>query len=655
MLPTENGPGAEPTQALTARALAIGVATVVFINVAAPYSENILGSSLLGCDYLPLGVMLPFLLVVALLNVAVKAFGPRLALSRGELVLIFIMGLVGTTIPTFGLTEYLISIISSPFYFASTENNWAEFFHGHIPSWAAPQSQEAVEWFYEGLPEGKSIPWGVWVVPLLWWLSFIAVVFFASLCVIVILRRQWVVHERLTYPLAQVPLLMTEGEEDPSPWPRFMRNRMFWVGALIPMVIVAWEILHWFYPTLPSTGLFRGRYLRTAPEFPPIRFQLFFPLIGFTYLINLDVSFSIWFFYVLGIIQVGVLNRFGLGIGRGDTYTSEGDASLGWLSFGGFVLMVWLGIWMARGHLRGVARKAFTPASDVDDSDELLGYRTAVWGLVFALVYMALWLRQLGMTWPVIALFLFAAFTLYIGITRIVVEGGLVFLRGPMIPQPFVIRMLGSVNIPAPAMTALALSYAWFCDVKAFFMPAVAHATKLLEIVRIHRKAVLTGVVVAAVVGTLVSVTFVLHTGYTFGAHHRGFWIFGGGARVPYDNVLEKIRNPFGPDWTRLKLLVIGGGIMFGLMAARFRFPWWPIHPIGYAVSFTWPIWMSASSVFLGWLCKFIVLRVGGIRLFNKLKPTFLGLILGHFFACGVGLVVDLIWFPEQGHRLYGW
>ncbi len=652
---TGNELGGEGSQALTARALLIGVAVVVFINVAAPYSENILGSSLLACDYLPLGVMLPFLMVVAFLNVGLRFLAPRFGLTRGELILIFIMGLVGTTIPTFGLTEYLISIIGSPYYFASPENQWAEFFHDHIPTWAAPQSREAVQWFYEGLPEGKSIPWGVWVVPLFWWLSFIGVVFFASLCVVVLLRRQWVVNERLTYPLAQVPLLMTEGTEDLSPWPRFLRNRVFWLGAAIPMAIVAWEILGWFYPAVPSTGLLRGRYLGTARDFPPIRFQLFLPLIGFTYLINLDVSFSIWFFYILGIVQVGVLKRFGLGIGSGDIYTSEGDASLGWLSFGGFVVMVWLGIWMARGHLKRVFAKAFGRDPDVDDSGELLSYRTAVWGLLLAVVYMALWLRQLGMTWPVIVLFLWCAFTLYIGITRIVVEGGLVFLRGPMIPQPFTVRMLGSVNVPAPAMTALALSYAWFCDVKAFFMPAVAHASKLLEIVRIHRKAVLTGVVVAVVVGVFVSVTAVLQTGYAYGAHHRGFWIFGGGALVPYDNVLSKIRNPFGPDWIRLELLMAGGLLMFVLMAARFRFPWWPIHPIGYAVSFTWPIWMSASSVFLGWLAKFIVLRVGGIKLFNQLKPAFLGLILGHFFACGIGLIVDLMWFPEQGHRLYGW
>ena len=39
---------------------------------------------------------------------------------------------------------------------------------------------------------------------LFWWLLFIGVVFFGSLCLAVILRKQWAVHERLVYPLASV-------------------------------------------------------------------------------------------------------------------------------------------------------------------------------------------------------------------------------------------------------------------------------------------------------------------------------------------------------------------------------------------------------------------------------------------------------------------
>ena len=40
--------------------------------------------------------------------------------------------------------------------------------------------------------------------------------------------------------------------------------------------------------------------------------------------------------------------------------------------------MVLFGLWIARGHLRAVFRKAFTGDASVDDSGEIMSYRTAV-------------------------------------------------------------------------------------------------------------------------------------------------------------------------------------------------------------------------------------------------------------------------------------
>ena len=47
---------------------------------------------------------------------------PRLAPRREELVIVYIMGIVGCSIPTMGLTEYLLPIISGGTYYPSTEN-----------------------------------------------------------------------------------------------------------------------------------------------------------------------------------------------------------------------------------------------------------------------------------------------------------------------------------------------------------------------------------------------------------------------------------------------------------------------------------------------------------------------------------------------------
>ena len=58
-------------------------------------------------------------------------------------------------------------------------------------------------------------------------------------------------------------------------------------------------------------------------------------------------------------------------------------------------------------------------------------------------------------------------------------------------------------------------------------------------------------------------------------------------------------------------------------------------------------------SVFVTWLVKLIVLRLGGIALYRKAKPFFIGMIVGYTLSLIASLIVDLIWFPGQGHNLF--
>jgi len=46
-------------------------------------------------------------------------------------------------------------------------------------------------------------------------------------------------------------------------------------------------------------------------------------------------------------------------------------------------------------------------------------------------------------------------------------------------------------------------------------------------------------------------------------------------------------------------------------------------------------------SVFLAWLTKTLVLKYGGLDLYVKTRPFFLGLILGQFISAGVWYVID--------------
>jgi hypothetical protein len=432
-----------------------------------------------------------------------------------------------------------------------------------------------------------------------------------------------------------------------------MRSRLFWIGFAVPLFITGWNMVSYFYPMFPVIDL-NGRWLPIARSYPPIFTRIYIPVIAFAFISPREVTFSIWFFHLLAVIQVGIFNRIGYDIGRADVYCSQ-PASISWQEAGAFAAMVFWGLWMARSHFKDVLRKALFGDPNVDDSMEMLSYRAAVFGGIVGLVYMVFWLHASGMDLVVIGTFLAAVFVLYVGITRIVVEGGLVFMRGPIIAQTFTFYTLGVTNLSAASITALAFSYGWFCDIKSFFMAAVAHAAKVCDIARLDKKDVLRAVAIALVAGIAVSISYTLYLGYSHGAYNFGDWIFRGGATTPFDNIVSKMKNPFGPDKRALTMFGIGAIVMVPLIFMRYRFQWWPLHPVGFAVAMTLPVTLTAFSIFLAWLAKTIILRLGGLALYEKARPFFFGLIAGFFIGCGISFVVDFIWFPEEGHFLYGW
>ena len=645
-----------PYEGLTLRSAAFGLGLSALINLAAPYSKHFLRSTYLASDFMPLGLVFPFLFLVTVINGTLKALRRSWGLTQPELIVVFAMGLVATAIPTVGLTGTLLTTIASPYYYATAENGWAELFHGTIPQWLAPIGDEgaAIRWFFEGLPKDQPFPWQVWVTPLFWWLSLIAAVYFACVCMVVIVRKQWIEQERLPYPLVEVPILMTEEAGRPGFLPPFMRSRGFWIGFSIPCFIVVWNIGGYFWPHWPTIPT-SGQPISFGREFPPVPVRIYFPVLGFAYLINVQVAFSIWFFYLLGVLQVALYNRLGLQMGTAAVYATNHPA-MGWQGFGALVVMVSWGLWVARGHLRDVWRKAWRNAQDVDDSEEMLSYRVALFGFLGAAVYAACWLYASGMSLLCLALFLPAVFLLYLAITRIVVEGGLVFVRMPMIAQPFVLHTLGTnVNLSLPSMVSLAFSYTWFSDIKCTFIVAAGHASRMVDRAGVGRKAILWGIGSSVVTALVVSTGYTLYMGYQIGAFNMDRWLFQSAGLIPFDAMARNLRNPFDPDLKRLGFMGMGAAIMAILNILRYRFTWWPLAPLGFPICSVQMVRNTAFTIFLAWALKVILLKIGGNHLYKRAMPVFFGLMVGYYTGLGIAWIVDFIWFPGgQGHYLYG-
>lgn len=634
---------------LTPGSLLIGTGFAVFSAIAGPYAIVIVRTSEITWSYFPICVGLPFVLLVFCNSCARKLAGR--GLQRGDLITIAIMGLAASGLPVF-LVTFVFAIIATPYYGSTRENRWAEFVHPHLPEWAVPTDETALLHYFEGLPPDAEggIPLHAWIGPLLWWFSLFAALFFLCLCVVVVLRRHWVETERLPFPVAEIPLLLTE-ESQGSVLPPIFRSRAFWAGCSIPFLIICFNIASYFEPGLPRIPAFTGGDLDIIPG--PIRQPrgiLYFPIIGFAYLVTTPVTLSIWVFYLLVAMEGSLLKVFHVETAP-DPFVIAGFEMTLWQDWGAFAAMVALALWLARRHLIGVLRQVLGRSAR-RDAGEMLSYPTAVFGGLAAALYLVGWFTASGMEPWVAVLCLLFAMVIFLGITRIVTQSGVFYLTTPVNSQGMVLALTGT-TVPPPTLVGLALTNVWCGDVQSIFMVTAAHAARLNSLRKRHRGLVL-AMGISVTVSFFTTSFFLLYLAYDLGALNLRSILSlssGHGATV-FNGVVAQIQQPAGTDWTRLLFFACGAALYAAVAFLHYRVSWWPLHPVGLTIASTWMVRQIVLSVFIAWLLKVLILRYGSVQLFARMRPFFIGLPVGFFLGVGVGGIVDLIWFFGVGHAV---
>ena len=103
--------------------------------------------------------------------------------------------------------------------------------------------------------------------------------------------------------------------------------------------MILFNIIGSFYIGFPKINFNHAVNLQLSREFPTISLMLYFPVIGFMYLVSTSVSFSIVFFYLVAVVQEGITNRIGYDVTRPDAFV-WGMQSLSWQAWGGFTALV---------------------------------------------------------------------------------------------------------------------------------------------------------------------------------------------------------------------------------------------------------------------------------------------------------------------------
>ena len=240
-------------------------------------------------------------------------------------------------------------------------------------------------------------------------------------------------------------------------------------------------------------------------------------------------------------------------------------------------------------------------------------------------------------------------------------ETGIPWLLAPILPDKLILSLTGTAAVSQQTLTRLIVHVQHLRDTRQMLTPAVFHAGRLREEERIAPHAFY-GLLLAAIFLTVAIAipaalgVFYHHGALSLTANSDGLMMSANVIPTTGVNQLSsRLISPLKPSAPAGLALIAGAGVTVALAALRTRFLWWPLNPLGYALTGTLQVGYANKmllSILLGWLFKTLTLRFGGVRGFRLLRGIALGLILGDLVMGGILKLLDALLGPS-GYAIF--
>lgn len=623
--------GGDSPRRLRARGAVAGVLAIPLVAYA---GTNALVSNLFSLLVAPVAVLI-FLVAI---NAALRAFVPKAALSQADLIVAFAIASVAGSVSS--EWAYITQPpIHSLAYQAKTDPLVRDRMLPNAPGWLVVKDPAAVRDIANG---GLGLGYVVSKLQLylpkyLGWGLVMGLMLSAYLCLNSLMRGAWCRNERLTFPLIQLPVAMSEGGGSGGMW----RSRPMWIAFAIMFAIDILNGLNYLYPNLPAIPV--KEYLRIEQFFPdpplsnmgfmPISLYPFLAAIGLLMPSDLLVSLILFFLLRKATHVALAANGFpqhtfsGTAISPGPPFFDEQT----W----GAVLAIFLGaLWYSRGYLRKVVTDIRTGAASDDGG---IRHRWTFAGLVVSIAGLVVIGASGGLPVPWLILYLCLLLAFGAVVARLRAQ------LGPPTHEfayfsatSFLGRFFGTSWLTDQQATTLSTVFFPFNRIaRTHPMPYQLEAIKMTRDEKVAQRPIF-WLILGSSIGAFVLAFFFLHV-MAYRTGNPNAW--------PEHPMMMRtmIEERHGPDPIGMLMTGVGFGVVAVLDFIRFRIPGFPIHPAGYVLSMNFGVDYYWFGLLIALVVKTLVTRYGGHPGYARLRNIAFGILLGEYLAEAIWMTVALV------------
>lgn len=493
-----------------------------------------------------------------------------------------------------------------------------------------------------------NVPWSKIFPPFCYWLIFVIILYLILFSLAKILFTQWAKYERLQFPLATIPQMLLgdskEGDENSKIYPTYTiwKNLFFIIGFVLALSLILLTGFSSKFSLYLNVQDYVGNTIFEALKDMRIEMHIFFLIIGIAYIVPKEISFSVWFFGVIFILQILFAVWFGFGKTAGsfgqDFYTKENFFTA--QAFGGLVIFSSLALWNVRHYIfSGIYKLSGWRPKGV--KDEVVN-ETAIASIIFILscisiLFVMLWMN---ITLTLAIIYAFITLLFIVAAMRVASECGIIgFQNITAGGTHFVSNMVGIKNVGANSfVNVLVMQVIFFFDTKTFLAPNVMVAQKVEDENQISKSKYWIVLFLAVILGVIASFIYLTMLVYHKGSKGLESWYYVSVPNEVYSRSIGLLKSTATDDIVNIQptisgFFILGMVFMATLLLARTKWFWVP-HPVGIL------LWVSPDetkyflfSFFLGWLIKFIAVKFGTKETIENMKKWAIGLIFGHITA----------------------